>query len=264
MTATMTKPATTKTPAAKAAPKNPRKPKPVAKPLPTGLPLMIGLDKLAADPMNVRPDAGDVGELAASIAAHGVIQPLAVRPEVKPPRDGKGQPKQTGRYLVVAGGRRLRALLKLAGDRRLPKDAGVPCVVRQGTERDATEVSLAENVERLPMNPADEHAAFAKLADAGMSSTGHRRPLRHPQAPRRAAAGAGPHRPGPAGRASPGRHVGRRGPSSHADDKPREAAGRLAAGQGRLEQRGPSPAAADGAGDEPRRPAAAFRRTDSV
>ena len=153
-------------PAAKAA----RKPKVPAKPLPTGLPLMIGLDKLAADPMNVRPDVGDVNELAASIAAHGVIHPLAVRPETKPSKDGKGRPKQTGRYLVVAGGRRLRALLKLAGDRRLPKDAGVPCVVRQGTERDATEVSLAENVERLPMNAADEHAAFAKLADQGMSS----------------------------------------------------------------------------------------------
>ena len=166
MNATLTTPA--KKPAAKAA----RKPKAPAKPLPTGLPLMIGLDKLAVDPMNVRPDAGDVGELAASIAAHGVIQPLAVRPETKPDRKHPEKPtRPTGRYLVVAGGRRLRALLKLAGDRRLPKDAGVPCVVRQGTERDATEVSLAENVERLPMNPADEHAAFAKLADAGMSST---------------------------------------------------------------------------------------------
>ena len=164
MTATTSKTATnTKKPAAKA--------KTATQPLPTGLPLMIGLDKLAADPMNVRPDTGDVKELAASIAAHGIIQPLAVRPETKPDRrhpDKIDHP--TGRYLVVAGGRRLRALMKLAGDRRLPKDAGVPCVVRQATERDAAEVSLAENVERLPMNPADEHAAFAKLADEGMSS----------------------------------------------------------------------------------------------
>ena len=148
------------------------KPAKEPKPQPTragGLPLMIGLDKLCRDPANVRPGAGDVGELAASIAAHGVIQPLTVRPEVKVDKQGKDRP--TGRYLVVAGGRRLRALLKLAGDRRLPKDADVPCVVRPGgTERDAAEVSLAENVERLPMNAADEHAAFAKLADAGMSS----------------------------------------------------------------------------------------------
>ena len=170
-----TKPA--KVPAAKPATTKPRKAKEAAVPLPTGLPLMIGLDKLAADPMNVRPDSGDVQELAASIAAHGVIQPLAVRPEMKLNLRKTGEkPRPTGRYLVVAGGRRLRALKKLAGDRRLPKDAGVPCVVRQGkqgeagAERDATEVSLAENVERLPMNPADEHAAFAKLADGGMSS----------------------------------------------------------------------------------------------
>ena len=174
MTATLT---TLTTPAKKPAVKKTTvkaataKPKAPAKPLPAGLPLMIGLDKLAADPMNVRPEVGDVNELAASIAAHGVIQPLAVRPEVKPDRkDPTKAGHPTGRYLVVAGGRRLRALLKLAGDRRLPKDVGVPCVVRQGNERDAAEVSLAENVERLPMNAADEHAAFAKLADAGMSS----------------------------------------------------------------------------------------------
>ena len=55
MTATLTKKTTAKkTPAA-------RKPKAPSKPLPTGLPLMIGLDKLAVDPMNVRPGGGDVG-----------------------------------------------------------------------------------------------------------------------------------------------------------------------------------------------------------
>jgi ParB family chromosome partitioning protein len=181
MTATITAPKRTTKPTAKPASKagkprsataKARTSKTAAKSLPTGMPLMIGLDKLAADPMNVRPSSGDVNELAASIAAHGVIQPLAVRPETRPDRKSKdAKPRPTGRYLVVAGGRRLRALMKLAGDRRLPKDAGVPCVVRQGTERDAMEVSLAENVERLPMNAADEHAAFAKLADEGMSST---------------------------------------------------------------------------------------------
>ena len=146
-----------------------KKPANIAKPRPArvGHPMTVPLDKLAADPANVRPDAGDVAELAASIAAHGVIQPLCVRPEAKRAADGTEKP--TGRYLVVAGGRRLRALMRLAGTRRLPKDAGVPCVVRQAGERDAAEVSLAENVERVPMNAADEHAAFAKLADGGMS-----------------------------------------------------------------------------------------------
>ena len=69
---------------------------------------MIGLDKLTADPMNVRPSGGDVNELAASIAAHGIIQPLAVRPEMRPDRKNPDKsPHPTGRYLVVAGGRRL-------------------------------------------------------------------------------------------------------------------------------------------------------------
>ena len=132
--------------------------------------------------------------MAASIAAHGVIQPLTVRPEVREGKDGAE--RQTGRYLVVAGGRRLRALMKLAAGRKLPKDAGVPCVVRSGgTERDAAEVSLAENVERVPMNAADEHAAFAKLADGGMSAADiatrfgvHRRRVEQ-------RLGFGPHRP---------------------------------------------------------------------
>lgn len=158
-----------------AAAKKPAKPKPKPKQpapapaAPAGLAVAIPLDKLAHDPANVRvSDAGPSDELAASIAAHGVIQPLTVRPEVK---EAGGKPHPTGRYLVTAGGRRLRALLKLANQKRLPKDAGVPCVIRaKGGEAEAREVSLAENVERLPMNPADEHAAFAALADAGMGS----------------------------------------------------------------------------------------------
>ena len=150
-------------------PKKPAKPKQTAPAAPAGLALAIPLDKLAHDPANVRTDAGDVTELAASIAAHNLIQPLTVRPETKVGKDGESHP--TGRYLVTAGGRRLRALLKLAGQKRLPKDAGVPCVIRNGSgEAQAREVSLAENVERLPMNAADEHAAFAALADAGMGS----------------------------------------------------------------------------------------------
>lgn len=177
MTATITAPKRTTKSTAKPATKAGKSKSATAKAracktLPTGMPLMIGLDKLTADPMNVRPSGGDVNELAASIAAHGIIQPLAVRIETRPDRKNPDKsPHPTGRYLVVAGGRRLRALMKLAGDRRLPKDAGVPCVVRNSSERDAAEVSLAENVERAPMNAADEHAAFAKLADEGMSST---------------------------------------------------------------------------------------------
>ena len=163
---------TTKRTAKPAAAKKPAKPKadkPEQPAPPRGLPLAIALDKLTPDPANVRTDAGDIAELTASIAAHGLIQPLTVRPEIKADRQGKERP--TGRYLVVAGGRRLRALMKLAAGRKLPKDVGVSCVIRNGgTERDAAEVSLAENVERLPMNAADEHAAFAKLADAGMSA----------------------------------------------------------------------------------------------
>ena len=160
------KPAAAKKPAKPKAAKKADKPEQPAPP--RGLPLAIALDKLTPDAANVRTDAGDITELTASIAAHGLIQPLTVRPEIK---EKGGESHPTGRYLVVAGGRRLRALLRLAGQRKIPKDAGVTCVIRaKAGEAEAREVSLAENVERLPMNAADEHAAFAKLADAGMSA----------------------------------------------------------------------------------------------
>jgi ParB family transcriptional regulator, chromosome partitioning protein len=119
----------------------------------------VPLDKLKASPQNVRrtdAEAG-IGELAASIAAHGLLQPLVVAPE----RDEQGQ--ETGRYLVTAGERRRKALRLLAKQKRIGRSAPIPCMVRDGG--DEAELSLAENVVRLPMHPADQFVAFARLKD---------------------------------------------------------------------------------------------------
>lgn len=117
----------------------------------------IALNRLVAWEGNVRKTATDSGieELAASIAAHGLLQSLVVR------KHGKSK------YAVVAGGRRLQALQRLAASGAIGKDAPVPCQIL-AAETDATEISLAENTVREQMHPADEFEAFRDLADKGI------------------------------------------------------------------------------------------------
>jgi ParB family chromosome partitioning protein len=116
---------------------------------------MIPLNKLIPSPANVRKTGSGAGieELAASIAAHGLLQNLQVRPAPK------------GKFEVVAGGRRLAALKRLATEKRIGGKEEIACNVLDG--EDAAEISLAENVIRLPMHPADQFEAFHALAEAG-------------------------------------------------------------------------------------------------
>lgn len=115
----------------------------------------IPLTQLVPSPANVRRTGAKDGipELAASIAAHGLLQNLSVRPA------------EGDRYEVVAGGRRLAALKLLAKEKQIAADYPVPCHALDG--EDASEISLAENEMRLPMHPADQFEAFKKLGDQG-------------------------------------------------------------------------------------------------
>ena len=118
----------------------------------------IPLNKLAAWDGNVRKTAGAdtaLAELAASIAAHGLLQSLVVR-------NGK-----KGKFAVVAGSRRLQALQQLAESGRIEADYSVPCQL-VADDADAAEISLAENAVRENMHPADEFEAFRTLSDKGM------------------------------------------------------------------------------------------------
>jgi ParB family chromosome partitioning protein len=116
----------------------------------------IPLNKLVLSKANVRKTGADEGleELAASIAAIGLRQNLNVREADK------------GRFEVVAGGRRLRALKSLVKEGLLAKDAEIPCRVMTADE-DAAEISLTENTLRLAMHPDDQFVAFQQLVDAG-------------------------------------------------------------------------------------------------
>jgi ParB family chromosome partitioning protein len=132
----------------------------------TGTTLFIPLHRLKKSPKNARKTPhpkGDIEALAASIAAKGLLQNLVVEPEHKD--DGK----ETGFFLVTIGeGRRLAHLLR-AKRKEIKKAEPVRCVL--DTAHNAHEISLAENVIRSAMHPADQFEAFAKLhREEGMAA----------------------------------------------------------------------------------------------
>ncbi|ULU23306.1 ParB/RepB/Spo0J family partition protein [Dyella terrae] len=95
-----------------------------------------------------------IPELAASIARVGLLQNLIVI------LAANGE-----QYEVVAGDRRLTALKLLAKKKRIAADYEVPCLLV--ADASARTVSLAENVQREAMHPADQFAAFAALVKEG-------------------------------------------------------------------------------------------------
>ena len=132
----------------------------------------IPLNRLELAPENVRKTPADpaaLEELKASIAAHGLLENLIVRIEDTghDPGSGPGQ-APAGRCAVVAGGRRLAAMKALASEGILDADHPVPCRVIDAAEN-AGEFSLAENVVRVAMHPADQVVAFLKLSEAGVT-----------------------------------------------------------------------------------------------
>jgi ParB family transcriptional regulator, chromosome partitioning protein len=117
--------------------------------------VQIPLNKLPKSNTNVRKTGeNSITELAASIQAHGLLHNLIV---IKSKSD---------KYQVIAGSRRLAALNKLAKEKVIAKTFGVPCRVVDGEA--GTETSLAENVIRTNMHPADQFDAFRSLVDKGI------------------------------------------------------------------------------------------------
>ncbi len=92
-------------------------------------------------------DEAALEELAASIAARGVIQPVIVRPLAN------------GRYQLVAGERRWRAAQRA----HLHE---IPALVRDLSERDVMALALIENLQREDLNPIEEARAYQRLAES--------------------------------------------------------------------------------------------------
>lgn len=87
-----------------------------------------------------------LAELAASIAARGVIQPVIVTPH------------GSGRYRLVAGERRWRAAQRA----QLHE---IPAIIRELSEREVTALALIENLQREDLNPIEEARAYHRLAE---------------------------------------------------------------------------------------------------
>lgn len=118
----------------------------------------IAWDRLVQSGFNSRQTYDDetIAELALSIAAEGLLQPLLVRP-------AKGRP---GMQEVVDGERRRRAISLLALRRDLPDDLatlGIPVFLTDVGDAEALAQSLLANFHRVAANPMEEAEAFARL-----------------------------------------------------------------------------------------------------
>jgi ParB family transcriptional regulator, chromosome partitioning protein len=119
-----------------------------------GEPRSLALDQLQPGRYQprTRMDEGALYELAESIKAQGVMQPVLVRPLATPGPDG------ARRFEIIAGERRFRAA-RLAG-----LDA-VPVLVRDVDDEAAAAMALIENIQREDLNPLEEARGLRRLTD---------------------------------------------------------------------------------------------------
>jgi ParB family transcriptional regulator, chromosome partitioning protein len=119
----------------------------VAETVSDGRPLEIDVERVDRNPFQTRTsfDEGKLAELAASITATGVIQPIIVR--------AGGH----GRYTLINGERRW-----LASQRAGKKT--IPAVVREVSDVQAMEMTIVENLQRTDLNPMEQAHAFERLS----------------------------------------------------------------------------------------------------
>jgi ParB family chromosome partitioning protein len=112
-----------------------------------GRPREIPIDQLDPNPFQTRSQMNEeqLSELAASITANGVVQPVLVRPLAN------------GRFQLIAGERRWRA------SRQAGKET-IPAILRQVSDEQAMEITIVENLQRADLNPMEQARAFERLA----------------------------------------------------------------------------------------------------
>jgi ParB family transcriptional regulator, chromosome partitioning protein len=124
----------------------PPAPAPVTPAVEDGKPKEIPVDQIDRNPFQTRStvDENSLRELASSIAATGVVQPILVRP------------LPDNRFQLIAGERRWLAS-KLAGK------TTVPAVLRQVSDEQAMEMTIVENLQRTDLNPMEQARAYDRL-----------------------------------------------------------------------------------------------------
>jgi len=118
-----------------------------ARPEPGDAVLRIALDQIDVNPYQTRQafDAAALRDLADSIRANGVVQPIVLRP------------KSDGRFALILGERRCRAA-KLAGE------TTIAAIVRRVSDQQAAEMTIVENLQRQDLNCLEQANAFARLS----------------------------------------------------------------------------------------------------
>lgn len=114
--------------------------------------LELEIDLIESNPEQPRTNFPDMelNELAQSIKANGIIQPIVVRPKGK-------------KFQIVAGERRWRAAQKAEIDK-------IPAVVKEVSDDKLLEIALIENIQRQELNPIEEAKAYDKLiSDFGLT-----------------------------------------------------------------------------------------------
>jgi ParB family transcriptional regulator, chromosome partitioning protein len=112
-----------------------------------GKPREIPIEEIDRNPFQTRThvDEAELSELAASITANGVVQPILVRPQAN------------GRFQLIAGERRWRAS-KVAGKKT------IPAILRQVSDEQALEITIVENLQRSDLNAMEQARAFERLS----------------------------------------------------------------------------------------------------
>ncbi|MGB6690265.1 MAG: ParB/RepB/Spo0J family partition protein [Terracidiphilus sp.] len=127
----------------------PRIPAPTAPPTEHegGKPREIPLDQIDRNPFQTRTRVNEeqLAELAASITANGVVQPVLVRPQAN------------GRFQLIAGERRWLASKKAGKET-------IPAILRQVSDEQAMEITIVENLQRADLNPMEQARAFDRLS----------------------------------------------------------------------------------------------------
>src|SRR5215469_6114388 len=116
-------------------------------PAPEGKPLEIPVEKIDRNPFQTRKgfDEEKLKELAASIAASGVVQPIVVRPV------------KDGRYTLITGERRWLAS-------QLANKETIPAIIRDVSDVQAMEMTIVENLQRADLNPMEQAHAYERLS----------------------------------------------------------------------------------------------------
>jgi len=113
----------------------------------TGKPIDIPLDQIDRNPFQTRThfDEVQLQELAQSISASGVVQPIVVRRLTN------------GRYQLITGERRWLASRKAS-------KTTVPAIIRQASDEQTLEMTIVENLQRADLNPMEQAFAFHRLS----------------------------------------------------------------------------------------------------